>query len=162
METTTLIKDQVTPFLEVRENPQTGYHSMFAAKSLEAHTVLSKFGYERKLTTPSRFSVQVNETEHITLKPQYLQYINHSCHPNLFFDTQKMELVVLRPVEAGEELSFFYPSTEWRMTEAFDCGCNSKHCLGHIQGAAYLTYDSLVKYRLSAHILQKFIDLVAV
>ncbi|MGB1243061.1 MAG: SET domain-containing protein-lysine N-methyltransferase [Chitinophagales bacterium] len=156
MKPTTLLKHhQVSSTLEVRENTQTGYHSMFAAQNLKATTVLSKFGYETKLTIPSRFSVQINETEHITLKPQYLQYINHSCNPNVFFDTQKMQIEVLRDIREGEEICFFYPSTEWKMTESFDCSCKSERCLGKIQGAAYLTSNQIEKYRLSEYILQK-------
>ena len=70
-----------------------------------------------------------------------------------------MELKTLRAIKVGEELNFFYPSTEWKMTEAFDCLCGSSECLGQIQGAAYLTYDNLTKYRLSKYILDKFQNL---
>ncbi len=155
MKTTTLLKHQVTPSLEVRENTQTNYSSMFATEDLKAHTILSKFGYETKLTVPSRFSVQINESEHITLKPKYLQYINHSCEPNVFFDTQKMELITLRSIKAEDELAFFYPSTEWKMTEVFDCSCGNEHCLERIQGATFLTPEQLKKYRFSKHILEQ-------
>ncbi|MFK7906208.1 MAG: SET domain-containing protein-lysine N-methyltransferase [Chitinophagales bacterium] len=150
---------QVTPNLEVREDTQTGYHSMYTTKDLEPFTVLSEFEHQNKLSVPTRFSVQINKTEHITLKPTYLQYINHSFAPNVFFDTKKMELITLHPIQAGEELAFFYPSTEWRMTEAFTCGCGSEHCLKSIQGAAYLSYDNLVKYRLSQHIIDRYSNL---
>jgi len=152
-------KHQVTPNLEVQEDTQTGYHSMYTTKDLEGFFVLSEFGYEDKLLSPTRFSVQINETEHIILKPAYLKYINHSCNPNVFFDTTKMELITLRPISAGEELSFFYPSTEWSMTEVFTCACGSEHCLKSIQGAAYLSYDNLAKYRLSQYIIDRYRNL---
>ena len=77
----------------------------------------------------------------------------------MFLDTQKMELKTLQSIKAGEELVFFYPSTEWKMKEPFNCICKSPDCLQRIQGAAYLTYDNLVKYRLSEYILDKYRNL---
>lgn len=149
---------QVTPFLEVRQQ-SADYKSLFAAQDLETNTIIANFSFEKKIAKPDRYSVQVNETEHIILSPTYLQYINHSCSPNVFFDTTTMELKTLKTIKVGEELAFFYPSTEWKMTEAFNCICDSSACLGEIQGAAYLTYDNLKKYRLSRYILDKFRNL---
>lgn len=155
-------KHQVTPHLEIHEDTQTGYKSLYTTKELKPFTILSTFGFEQKLSIPNRYSVQVNKQEHIILKPNYLQYINHSCAPNVFFDTQRMELIVLRPIQAGEELAFFYPSTEWNMTEVFDCSCKSEHCLGTIKGASHLNYEQLTSYRLSDYIIQKYSHLQAI
>ncbi|MGK7904081.1 MAG: SET domain-containing protein-lysine N-methyltransferase [Hormoscilla sp.] len=63
------------------------------------------------------------------LDPDFLQYINHSCAPNVFFDTSDLFLRALSKIEIGEELTFFYPSTEWSMDRQFDCLCQSKDCL---------------------------------
>jgi hypothetical protein len=158
-ETTDTRTENVTPFLEVREEISTGYKSLFVRQNLDANVVLEKFTYDAKLKTPTRYTVQISETDHIELSPNYLQYANHNCEPNMFFDIVKMEFVTLRAIEEGEELSFFYPSTEWKMTESFNCICNSSNCLKQIQGAAYLTYDNLVKYRLSEYILDKYRNL---
>ena len=67
-----------------------------------------------------------------------------------------MSLVALRPIKQGEEVTFFYPSTEWEMSEPIDCICGSKDCLGQFKGAAYLGYDNLIKYRLSDHVINKY------
>ena len=32
-------------------------------------------------------TVQTGADRHITLMPEFLQYINHSCGPNVFFNT---------------------------------------------------------------------------
>jgi SET domain-containing protein len=40
-----------------------------------------------------------------------MQYINHSCDPNVAFDTTAFKLVALKDIKAGDELVFFYPST---------------------------------------------------
>ena len=60
-----------------------------------------------------------------------------------------------RGLKAGEELTFFYPSTEWDMDQGFDCFCGSKVCLGYIGGAkhmklAQLEASSLAVYKFSA------------
>jgi hypothetical protein len=45
------------------------------------------------------------------LNPEWLQYINHSCDPNVAFDTAAFKLIALKDVKPGDELCFFYPST---------------------------------------------------
>lgn len=153
MKSHNLLKHSVTPSLEVHENPQTGYKSLYATKSFSADSLLSKFSFREKQNVPTQHSIQIGEEEHITLQPDYLQYTNHSCEPNVFFDTQRMEIQVLKDIEAGEEIRFFYPSTEWKMAESFECSCGSEQCLQRIQGAAYLTPSQLEKYRISDYIL---------
>lgn len=32
----------------------------------------------------------------------------------------------LRDIQPGDELSFFYPSTEWEMAQGFECKCGAK------------------------------------
>ena len=155
MENQVVQNQQVNALFEVKAQ-SADYKSIFATQDLKINTVIANFSYKEKLLAPNRYSVQINETEHISLSPDYLKYLNHSCTPNVFLDTQKMELTTLRAIEAGEELMFFYPSTEWKMTEAFDCICKQPDCLQSIQGAAYLTYDNLIKYRLSEYILDKY------
>ena len=89
------------------------------------------------------------------LTPEFLQYINHSCSPNVFFDTKNMVVIALRKIEIGEEFSFFYPSTEWSMDRGFDCLCKSENCLKYIQGAAHLPPEILAEYQLSEYIEEK-------
>lgn len=155
MKSQSIQNEKVTSILEVRAK-SADYKSMFARKELSANSIISNFSYTEKFEQADRYSVQINETEHIRLSPDYLKYINHSCRPNVFFDTTTMELKTLRPIKEGEELAFFYPSTEWKMTEAFNCVCGTPECLGQIQGAAYLTYDNLKKHRFSKYILEKY------
>lgn len=64
-------------------------------------------------------SLQVDDHRHILLSPKYLESINHSCTPNVFFNTTTFQLECLRPISIGDELSFFYPSTEWEMDAPF-------------------------------------------
>ena len=96
-----------------------------------------------------RFTVQIDESKHITLVPEVLQYVNHSCSPTAFFDTTSMELICLKEIQPGDEITFFYPSTEWEMAEPFTCNCGSPACLEVINGASSLPVEILETYKLT-------------
>jgi hypothetical protein len=55
-------------------------------------------------------------------------------------------------LKAGEELTFFYPSTEWDMAQGFDCFCGSKTCKGWIDGAKNMKTEKMEGMWLNAHI----------
>lgn len=101
---------------------------------------------------PTRMTLQVSAREHIVLSPSFLAYVNHSCRPNAFFDVEKKILLALRTIAVWDEITFFYPSTEWRMKEPFTCCCSTGSCLGTIGGASQLPASVLEHYRLSPHI----------
>lgn len=61
-------------------------------------------------------------------------------------------------LKKGEELSFFYPSTEWNMEQAFECKCKTDSCKGLIRGAKYLSKDDLDTYFINDHILRLLQD----
>lgn len=146
---------KVSSFVEVWECPITGDKSLNASVSFMPGDVISTFKAKETLPEPNYLSVQLNEQEHIMLAPEFLQYINHSCNPNVFFDTTNLVLLCLRRIEVGEEMTFFYPSTEWCMAQTFECYCKTQKCLGRIQGALHLHPTILQTYKLSAHIKQK-------
>ncbi|KAJ7355577.1 hypothetical protein DFH08DRAFT_852857 [Mycena albidolilacea] len=78
-------------------------------------------------------------------------FVNHSCEPNIVFDLSSADpsewhVRTLKDIEVGSPVTFFYPSTEWDMDQAFDCRCGTKSCLGRIQGAKYLTVEELLRH----------------
>ncbi|KAJ9505350.1 hypothetical protein QJQ45_028258 [Haematococcus lacustris] len=96
--------------------------------------------------------LQTGENEHIVLQPTLLEYINHSCNPTAFFDTAERQLVALRDIQPGDEVTFNYVSTEFDMATPFDCHCGEEGCFGRISGAAHVPQAQLEKCRLNAHI----------
>lgn len=134
---------------EVWLNKNTQQHSLHASIKLNSGDKIGDFTAGELLTAPTYLTVQIGLNRHITLVPDFLQYVNHSCDPNIFFDTTKMEVVCLKTVQPGEEFRFFYPSTEWEMSQPFLCNCGSSNCLQLINGAAHLSDDTLAQYRLS-------------
>lgn len=142
----------VTDFLALYQNPATEHRLVRATNPLKAGAVLHSFSARAYLATPSYLSLQVGIDQHILLAPEFLQYINHSCEPNVHFDMDLGQVIGLRDIEATEEITFFYPSTEWTMAQPFQCLCGSAGCLGTIRGAAHLNRTVLNRYHLARHI----------
>jgi hypothetical protein len=127
---------------------------VFAKRALAAQRVLSDMEFGPSRTQPWRHSIQIGVHKHAEPLPAYLRYLNHSCDPNLFVDVRAMQVITLRPIAHGDELTFFYPATEWRMQSPFTCECGSPRCCGEIRGAAELPAGVLQRYRLSTVIVE--------
>jgi len=140
---------------EVRQKISNEQNALFSLRSYQPGEVIADFSAGTISAEPTYLTVQVGVGKHITLQPEFLQYINHSCDPNVFFDTTSMQLVALRELDKEEEMTFFYPSTEWEMTQSFNCYCGSPVCIGEIRGAAFLSKESQEKYRLTDFIQQQ-------
>ncbi|KAK4212194.1 histone-lysine N-methyltransferase ash1 [Rhypophila decipiens] len=131
----------------------------FTSKSLSRVT-LPPFALYAKLDFPpctradeaTYATVQMGNNEHLNLNSDLL-YINHSCEPSVIFDTAN-RCVIAGPkgLQAGEELTFFYPSTEWHMAQPFDCLCGKPTCRGRISGAKDMTDAQLEGVWLNGHI----------
>ena len=130
-----------------------------AVKVIEAAELISPIFVKAIYTSPTFLTIQTGNSQHITLLPEFLQYINHSCAPNVFFDTTLLQLVALKRIEIGEELRFFYPSSEWQMTQSFVCNCGASNCLQLIQGAAYLSSDVVKQYQFTNYIKQQLANI---
>jgi len=145
-------------FLEVWKDEVSGQHSTFSTVNYQPEDIICDFGASAIVQTPSYLTVQLNINEHIYLQPSFLQYINHSCSPNVFFDTTSLKVICLKEIKASDELSYFYPSTEWKMAQPFQCVCGSDYCLGFIGGASYLSKDNMHAYRFSDFIFHQLTD----
>jgi hypothetical protein len=142
-------------FANVLLNNASSQRSLHAAIRFAPGDVICTFEADAVLDHATYLTVQTGTGRHITLKPGFLQYINHSCSPTVFFDTSGMELVCLKPLEPGDEFTFFYPSTEWEMAQPFICNCGSEACLQLINGASHLSVETLSKYKLTDFIRQQ-------
>ncbi|KAJ3484156.1 hypothetical protein NLG97_g7125 [Lecanicillium saksenae] len=125
---------------------------------------------------PTYATVQMGRNRHLNLNSDLL-YINHSCEPSLvskcpswllasppspalmvksnagIFDTgNKIIITGPKGLQPGDELTFFYPSTEWEMAQPFQCLCGTPTCRGTIDGAKNMTAAQLDGLWLSKHI----------
>lgn len=140
---------------EIRIDAKQNSRSLYSRKSFAKDDVIAEFGAKETFSEPTYLTVQVGDNEHIELLPEFLECINHSCNPNCFFNTSTLELIALRDISVDEELTFFYPSTEWDMDQAFQCNCGSKNCIGVVKGARYLAPERIANYRFTDFIAGK-------
>ncbi|SPQ27564.1 4c36e3c8-b16b-44bb-bbbe-9cfadd504ef7 [Thermothielavioides terrestris] len=131
----------------------------FTTKSV-SKIALPPFGLFAKLefppctvaAEPTYATVQIGRDKHLDLNSDLL-YINHSCEPSLIFDTANMVIIAgPKGLQPGDELTFFYPSTEWDMAQPFDCFCGAPTCRGRIAGARDMTRAQLDGMWLNGHI----------
>lgn len=148
-------------FAERRQKISNEQNALFAQQSFQPGEVIADFSAGTIAAEPTYLTVQVGISKHITLQPEFLQYINHSCDPNVFFNTTTMQLVALKRIECEEEMTFFYPSTEWKMTQSFDCYCGSPKCIGKIKGASFLSAELQSQYRFTDFIQQQLVKKAA-
>jgi hypothetical protein len=114
-------------------------------------TVLCTFDLSQTYPDPDRYSIQISIDKHIQVDTIW-SLINHGCAPNVLVDTEHGRFVVSMDIQPGEELLWFYPSTEWEMKSPFDCRCNHEQCLRRISGAKYIPRPMLSKYFINKHI----------
>ncbi len=145
-------------FAAVRQNIANNQKAFFAQRSYQPGDTVIEFSAKQVLAEPSYLTVQVGIDKHIMLHPEHLQYINHSCDPNVFFDTHAMKIVALKTIAEGDEMTFFYPSTEWDMAQPFTCLCGCNNCLREIKGAAHIRPEILDQYKLTRFIQQQLHD----
>lgn len=132
-----------------------GQHGLVAARSFKPGETITKFHARALLPQPNMYTLQVSDKEHCDLGPEILQFMNHSCNPNMFVDTEAYNIEAVSDIQAGEDLTFFYPSTEWEMESPFQCMCGTACCLGSVQGAKFLPREVAARYCLNKHIQVK-------
>jgi D-alanine-D-alanine ligase-like ATP-grasp enzyme len=135
-----------TPYEITKKEVGSG---LVARRKWKAEEVVSHLSWGPSQPEPNRWTVQCNHDNHAEPLPFELRYINHSCDPNVFFDVEEHVLRAIKDIAEGDELTFFYPSTEWHMAEQFDCQCGTQNCVGRITGAAHMSLEILQQFRLT-------------
>ena len=72
--------------------------------------------------------------------PNYLDYVNHSCNPNMRYDVTELAFFAVRDISKGEELTYDYDTTEYDLVkskESFTCKCGALNCRLEIRGSKY-------------------------
>ncbi|KAE9375805.1 putative galactose-proton symport [Stipitochalara longipes BDJ] len=154
-----LTPDWVQPSHPSIQKVLTSNASDFTTKSislvtLPPYALYAKLSFPPCTTAakPTYATVQTGRDEHMSLNSD-LVYINHSCAPSVIFDTASFSILAgPNGLKEGEELTFFYPSTEWDMAQGFSCFCGAETCRGYISGAKNMKPEQLEGVWLNAHI----------
>ncbi|CAE7211097.1 hypothetical protein P3342_012149 [Pyrenophora teres f. teres] len=147
------VKPDLTRLLRVEHAPGSFTSRSVSLVSLPPGALFARITNPTPATV-AYSSVQASRDLHIELNSD-LVYINHSCAPSLVFDMARWEIRVSDKGEGlkeGDELTFFYPSTEWDMAQPFDCLCKKKECVGRVAGARDMDESVLGRYWLNAHV----------
>lgn len=134
------------------------FRSLITRQAYKKGEVMCEIPSENIMDKPNRFTVQIARDKHTHVGK--LAALNHSCNPNVILDTERMLMIACRDIEKGEELSFFYPSTEWEMQAPFICLCGSANCINVVAGARFLPLSTLERHYLSPHIREEMIELL--
>ncbi len=120
--------------------------SIFAIDGIVKDEVV--FEFEKNfLEHPTKTSMQIDKGIHQeSTHPEAVEnFLNHSCNPNGYIDFQDLTYRALHPIKKGEELTFNYLTTEWKLANKFDCECGSEKCYGQIRGFKYLTLEQQIE-----------------
>jgi hypothetical protein len=134
------------------------FRTLVTKQAYKKGEVISTIPSENVMDKPNRFTVQIARDRHTHVGK--LAALNHSCDPNVILDTKNMLMIACRDIEKGEELSFFYPSTEWEMNAPFICLCGATNCIHVVAGARFLPLSTLETHYLSPHIREMMIELL--
>ncbi len=134
------------------------FRSLVTKQAYKKGEIICDIPTEKLFDKANRYTVQISQTKHTEVGK--LSALNHSCDPNVILDTENLQMVACRDIEKGEELSFFYPSTEWEMDAPFICLCGASNCIHVVAGARFLPLSTLENHYLNKHIREMMIGLL--
>ncbi|MGE5375010.1 MAG: SET domain-containing protein-lysine N-methyltransferase [Bacteroidota bacterium] len=134
------------------------FRSLITKQAYAKGEMICEIPTEKLFDKANRYTVQIDQEKHTEVGK--LSALNHSCDPNVILDTERLVMVARRDIEKGEELSFFYPSTEWEMDAPFICLCGASNCIHVVAGARFLPLSTLEHHYLNRHIREMMIQLL--
>jgi hypothetical protein len=137
--------------LKTRQGP-CGEH-LVSGQAFREGDLVWEIRDSRTVASPTYQTIQSGRCLHL-IELGALAFMNHSCGPNTVIDTSSLTVRAIRDIAAGEELTFFYPSTEWEMDRPFVCLCGAQGCIEFVAGARYLSDEVLRGRFINQHILE--------
>lgn len=115
--------------LLVKQDP-TG-ESLYAPRAYEAGDVVFSFSDVTWRAERDRYTVEHNSGLHMF--DPVLAKTAHSCDPNCRVDLHDMAMKAIRPIAAGDRITFDYHTTESFISSPFDCVCGADTCRRRIE-----------------------------
>ncbi len=147
----------VSDLVEVR--PYAEGRALIATGPIPAGTRLIALAHVF-VDLPSKYTIQIDEHLHQAGTEEADDYMNHACEPNVTIDFEALEVVAIRPIAAGDLVTFDYNICEWDMREPFACRCGASRCIGEIRGFRYLNAEQrrYLEPRLSAYLRRRLAE----
>ncbi len=154
--------DRVSDCRRVRAAGSQEHGRILAEEPIGPGEVVLRLGGALR-SEPTQHSIQVGLHQHLDPGPaggpagpwgeHPWRYLNHGCEPNA--RVAGLDLVAVRPIASGEEVTFNYNATEWRLASPFTCWCGAPDCAGAISGFQDLSPAERERLRplLSDHLL---------
>ena len=134
------------------------FRSLVTKQAYKKGEIICEIPTAKVIGKANRYTVQIGRDRHTEVGK--LSALNHSCDPNVILDTENLQMVACRDIQEGEELFFFYPSTEWEMDAPFICLCGASNCIHVVAGARFLPLSTLENHYLNRHIRELMIELL--
>ena len=131
----------------IRDTGSKG-RGVFAVKNLKKGAVVIVGKPVARLPERTWQTVQWDADTHLKMDAPF-EVVNHSCDPNCGIKVNRFEgynLVAMRDIEAGEEITFDYCMTELIISAFTDCHCESAHCRERVHGGSQLAAEVMKKY----------------
>ena len=141
--------------VDSRSIPPKGFGS-FALTRIPKNTHVATFG--GPILTAAAFSVeppdvrsrsiQIERDSFLTGPPQREpgDTINHSCEPNCGM-RNATQIVTMRDVLEGEELTYDYAMSDTADYDEFRCGCGTESCRGQVTGSDWKLPEIQARYQ---------------
>ena len=134
------------------------YRSLTTKRAYKAGDIICPIPTAQLYDKPNQYTVQIGTNQHVEVRE--LSALNHACDPSVILDTTRLLVFAARDLQADDELTFFYPSTEWEMSSPFICLCGAANCIHVVAGARFLPLSTLEGHFLNYHIRQLMFELL--
>lgn len=104
--------------------------SVHARDTIQKNSIIFSLLETARESERDIYSIEYKSTNYRVCEPAI--YVNHSCDPNCYIDTE-FRMRALRDIPENGELTFDYTTTESTITQPFNCKCGSKCCKRYIR-----------------------------
>lgn len=141
--------------VEPRSIPPKGFGS-FALELIPKGSYIATFG--GPVLTAAAFSLQSPDVRSRSIQIEHASFvtgppqrepgdsINHSCEPNCGM-RNATQIVAMRDVLEGEELTYDYAMSDTADYDEFRCGCGTQTCRGTVTGNDWKLSDLQARYQ---------------
>jgi hypothetical protein len=120
-------------------------HALRAARRFRAGEII--VGLSGRITpVRNRLTIETGVDQHLDPDGHVWGFSNHGCDPNARVDLATRALRALRPIAAGEEITWNYLTTEWELSHPFACRCQASGCLGSIHGLRFVPPERFARF----------------